>query len=79
MASKADSQQPQGRNALSALNLAIRVLDLAKEVSSVTPAKSVFGSVSVLLILIRVCSYSAAMDFPFHVYPGFDSKSAGLR
>ena len=36
------------------LNAAIKALDLAKEVSSLTPAKAVFGSASVLLTTIRV-------------------------
>ena len=39
---------------ISALNAAIQVMDLAKELASVTPAKAVFGSVSVLLEIIRV-------------------------
>ena len=39
---------------LSLLNVAIEVMNLAKEVSSVTPAKAVFGSVSALLTMIRV-------------------------
>ena len=51
------SQQPKGRdNVLSLLNVAIDILNLAKEVSSITPAKAVFGSVSVLLTMIRVSS-----------------------
>ena len=51
----ANSQRPSGRDSvLSSLNAAIEVLNLAKEVSSVTPAKAVFGSVSVLLTMIRV-------------------------
>ena len=51
----ADSQQPKRRDgALSALNTAIEAMNLAKEVSSVTPAKAVFGSVSILLTMIRV-------------------------
>ena len=40
--------------ALSLLNVAIEAVNLAKEVSSITPAKAVFGSVSVLLVMIRV-------------------------
>ena len=40
--------------ALSLLNAAIEVMNLAKEVSSPTPAKAVFGSVSVILTIIRV-------------------------
>jgi len=47
-------RQKRRDNILSALNVAIEVLNLAKEASSVTPAKAVFGSVSVLLTMIRV-------------------------
>jgi len=51
------SQQPKGRDgALSTLNVAIEAMNLAKEVSSITPAKAVFGSVSILLTMIRVRS-----------------------
>ena len=53
------SQQPKGRDdALSMLNEAIEDLNRAKEVSSITPAKTVFGSTSVLLPAIRVSSLS---------------------
>jgi len=41
---------------LSTLNVAIEAMNLAKEISSITPAKAVFGSVSVLLTMIRVRS-----------------------
>ena len=52
----ADSQRQKRRDdALSLLNVAIEAMNLAKEVSSITPAKAVFGSVSVLLTMIRVC------------------------
>ena len=58
----AKSQRPKGRDGvLSALNVAIEGLNLAKEISSVTPAKAVFGSVGVLLVIIRVSS------LPLHV------------
>jgi len=54
---QAKSQQPKGRDGvISSLNIAIEGLNLAKEVSSVTPAKAVFGSASALLTLIKVCS-----------------------
>ena len=48
--------QPQKRQdgALSSLNAAIEAMNLAKEISSITPAKAVFGSVSVVLTMIRV-------------------------
>ena len=49
-------QESKARDGLlSSLNAAIGALDLAKEISSATPAKAVFGSVSVLLTLIKVC------------------------
>ena len=49
------SQRPNEREGvISALNAAIETLNLAKEISSITPAKAVFGSVSVILTVIRV-------------------------
>ena len=51
----ADFQRPKGRKgAISALNVAIEALNRAKDAPSVTPVKAVFGSVSVILALIRV-------------------------
>ena len=51
----ADSQQQKHRDdVLSTLNVAIEAMNLAKEISCVTPAKAVFGSVGVLLTMIRV-------------------------
>ena len=58
-------QRAKGReSALSTLNVAIEALNLAKEISSITPAKTVFGSVSVLLAMIRArsASHSALMS-----------------
>ena len=52
---KADSPQPKEREGIiSTLNGAIEAMNLAKEVSSVTPAKAVFGSVSFILTMIKV-------------------------
>lgn len=49
------SRLPKGRDGvLSSLDVAIDGLNLAKELSSITPAKAVFGSVAILLIMIRV-------------------------
>ena len=49
------SQQSKGRSALlSALNVAIDGLNLGKEISSATPAKAVFGTLGVLLVMIKV-------------------------
>ena len=51
------SQRPKRQdNTLSLLNAAIEAVNLAKEVSSPTPAKAVFGSVGIILTMIRVCS-----------------------
>ena len=47
-------QQKRRDNALSLLNAAIEAMNLAKEVSSATPARVVFGSVGALLTMIRV-------------------------
>ena len=59
----AKPQRSKGRNGtLSSLNVAIEALNLAKEAASFTPAKAAFGSVSILLTMIRV---------------GFSSPTAG--
>ena len=51
----AKSRQPKGcDNTVSVLNAAIEALNLAKELSSITPAKAVFGTVSVILTTIKV-------------------------
>ena len=52
---KAGSQRPKEREStVSALNVVIEALNLAKELSSITPATAVFGSVSVILTMIKV-------------------------
>jgi len=49
------SQRPKGRNrVLSSLDVAIGGLNLAKEATTVIPAKTAFTSASVLLAMIRV-------------------------
>ena len=51
-----ESQRPKGREAaISALNAAIGAMNLAEKISTIAPAKTVLGSVSTLLTLIRVC------------------------
>jgi hypothetical protein len=48
-------KRPRGESdAPSSLNSAIDGLNLAKEASSITPAEAVFGSVGILLTMIRV-------------------------
>ena len=59
-----ESQQPKEREGVvSVLNRFIEVFNLVKEISSNTPAKAVFGSVSVILVMIRV-----SLGFPFVEY-----------
>ena len=54
-------------NTLSLLNVAIEAMNLAKEVSSATPAKAVFGTVSALLTMIRVRFLLSEDTFRVHV------------
>ena len=54
METKPQRSEGKDRN-LSSLNIAIEAMNLAKEISSITPAKAVFGSVSILLAMVRVC------------------------
>jgi len=61
------SQQPKNREGvLSSLNVAIDIVNLAKEVSDVTPAKAAFGTVGILLTMIRVCLLSCDGMFQAH-------------
>lgn len=47
--------RPKERESVvSTLNAVIEAMNLAKEISSITPAKAVFGSVSVVLTMIKV-------------------------
>ena len=49
------SQRPNGRSSvLSSLNVAIDGLNLAKEISGIAPTKAAFGSVAILLTMIKV-------------------------
>ena len=65
MASKSERQEGSD-SILSALNVAIEALNLAKEISAITPAKAAFGTVSVLLAMIRVRStHSVELCFLF--------------
>ena len=50
-----DAQRQTRRDfVLSSLNVAIEASNLAKEFCSITPAKPVFGSFSVILTMIKV-------------------------
>ena len=51
---KEKGKEKEKDGAISVLNGFIEVFNLAKEISSNTPAKAVFGSASVILTVIRV-------------------------
>ena len=52
---EAESQRPKEQEgSVTALNAAIEAMNLAEELPSITPAKAVFGSVSVVPTMIRV-------------------------
>jgi len=60
-----ESQRPEGReNTVSSLNAAIETMNLAEKISSITPAKAVFATVSVLLTMIKVSSSPSAIRCP---------------
>ena len=77
---KAESQRSKGReSAISALNAAIDALNLAKEISSITPAKAVFGSVGVILTMIRVSFLFFVDLLQAETHPGRYGQPSGLR
>ena len=51
---EAEQRPKERKDAVLALDAAIEALNLAGELSSITPAKAVFGSVGVILIMIKV-------------------------
>jgi len=69
-----NSRRLKGRdNTLSSLNVAIEALNLAKEISFITPAKAVFASVGSLLTMIRVRPRLFRDDeLLVHTYSGLD-------
>ena len=75
----ADSRRQKRQDeALSMLNVAVEAMNLAKEISSVTPAKAVFGSVGVLLTMIKVRFPLLRCPTP-DTQPGFNGKQSRLR
>ena len=75
------SQRPNRREvALSSLNAAIVAVNLAKELSSVTPAKAVFGTVGVILTMIKVSFLLVCVErLQNEMHLGHDDQSGGLR
>ena len=60
---KPESQRPKEReHTISTSNTAIEAIGLAKEISSSAPAKVVFGSVVVVLTMIRVSFLPVFVD-----------------
>ena len=58
-------QRQKGRGkVIPALNMAIDSLNIVKEATNATPVNPVFGSVAVLLTMIRVSSLQFEMRFP---------------
>ena len=57
-------RQERQENTLSVLNVTIDALNLAKEISSATPAKAIFGSVGALLSMIRVSLLLVSGNMP---------------
>ena len=75
-----EPKPPKGRgDVLSSLNMAIDDLNLTKEVSSITPAKDIFGSVGILLTTIRV-TFILFCDgmLRVHTQPGHKGQRRGL-
>jgi len=68
-----EPQRPNGQDgALSSLNAAIDALNLAKSVSSITPAKAAFDSTSILLSTIIVGSFLSMLVDCWLMYAGLD-------
>ena len=69
------SQRPKGRDGILLLDMAIDGLNLAKELSSIIPAKAVFGPVSVLFTMIRASFVLFCEEtFQAHMRPGHNDQ-----
>ena len=73
---KAESQRPKGReDATSALNAAIKAVNLAEKTSSIPPAKTVFSSASALLTTIMVRFLPFCNDLhQVYIQPGLNGQ-----
>ena len=75
---KDNSQRRTPKEREADLNAAIEALNLVKT-SSILPAKAVLGSVTILLITIRVCLLLFHDDFlQVHIQTGLNDQRAGL-
>lgn len=74
--------QPQQEDTVLALNTAIEAIDLAQKVSSITPAKTAFGSVRATLLIIKVCCsppFRSILADRWLIYTGLLDRRSGLR
>ena len=72
-------QRQKGRDTtLSSLNAAIDAMNIAKDVMSMTPAKAAFGSVSIILTMIRVGSLPPVLVDCWLMYAGLHNQRRGL-
>ena len=63
-----NSQRQKGDGkVIPALNVAINGLNIAKEATSTTPVNPLFGSVAILLTMIRVSSLPVRNEMP-HIH-----------
>ena len=72
---EAQSQRSKGQKAaISALNRAVKAMDLVEKTSSIAPAKTIFGTASKLLTLIRVCFLFSCNDLlQIYTYLGLNA------
>ena len=75
-----NNRKSEREKTFSTLNVLIEGLNLAKELSSATPAKATFGSVSALLVTIRVRLLPLCGNgLMAHVYLGLFGQPAEFR
>ena len=73
------SQRPKRPDAtLSLLNAAIDAMNIAKDVLGMTPAKAAFGSVSVILTMIRVGFLLLRISCYWIMCTGLHDQRSGL-
>ena len=66
MASTSQPQPEKGKDrdpVLSVLNATIDALNIAEKIATIAPAQAVFGSVSILLTVVKVCSLPMQRTF----------------
>ena len=59
-----EQQQKRRDNILSSLNVAIDAMNLAGGISDIIPAKTIFGTVGVILTMIRVSLFPSGLRWP---------------